>query len=261
MSCPNINSSEFKKTESLIGKQNTYKLFMLTNDYVLDIQENDSPNTAIQKLKLKYNSNEFGNISDSNYQDLVNEINSYNSDSKKINIDQKEDGTYKLSIVGNTIQKPNSNIQVEKNPLNIVARIENNKPLRLPTEKLGFNQQFKEPHSKINFILGKIINQGNCSEEYKFLASFLKGLPNEFKDGDVRAVEGLKRQKGRDGEFGETSHRISVDDSLSEEQMITAFLHEMLHMFTSDVLKNPQTEKQKEIKRAIEVLRQNVKSY
>ena len=52
MSCPNINSSEFKKTESLIGKQNTYKLFMLTNDYVLDIQENDSPNTAIQKLKL-----------------------------------------------------------------------------------------------------------------------------------------------------------------------------------------------------------------
>ena len=261
MSCPNINSSEFKQTESLIGKQNTYKLFMLTNDYVLDIQENDSPNTAIQKLKLKYNSNEFGNISDSNYQNLVNEINSYNSDSKKINIDQKEDGTYKLSIVGNTIQKPNSNIQVEKNPLNIVARIENNKPLRLPAEKLGFNQEFRETHSKINFILGKIINQGNCSEEYKFLASFLKGLPNEFKDGDVRAVEGLKRQKGRDGEFGETSHRISVDDSLSEEQMITAFLHEMLHMFTSDVLKNPQTEKQKEIKRAIEVLRQNVKSY
>jgi len=261
MSCPNINSAEFKQTESLIGKQNTYKLFMLTNDYILDIQENDSPNTAIQKLKLKYNSNEFGNISDSNYQDLVNEINSYNSDSKKINIDQKEDGTYKLSIVGNTIQKPNSNIQVQKNPLNTVARIENNKPLRLPAEKLGFNQQFKETHSKINFILGKIINQGNCSEEYKFLASFLKGLPNEFKDGDVRAVEGLKRQKGRDGEFGETSHRISVDDSLSEEQMITAFLHEILHMFTSDVLKNPQTEKQKEIKRAIEVLRQNVKTY
>ena len=165
MSCPNINSSEFKQTEALIGKQNTYKLFMLTNDYVLDIQENDSPNTAIQKLKLKYNSNEFGNISDSNYQDLVNEINSYNSDSKKINIDQKEDGTYKLSIVGNTIQKPNSNIQVQKNPLNIVATIENNKPLRLPAEKLGFNQQFKETHSKINFILGKIINQGNCSEE------------------------------------------------------------------------------------------------
>lgn len=261
MSCPNINSAEFKQTESLIGKQNTYKLFMLTNDYILDIQENDSPNTAIQKLKLKYNSNEFGNISDSNYQDLVNEVNSYNSDSKKINITQKEDGTYKLSIVGNTIQKPNSNIQVQKNPLNTVARIENNKPLRLPAEKLGFNQQFKETHSKINFILGKIINQGNCSEEYKFLASFLKGLPNEFKDGDVRAVEGLKRQKGRDGEFGETSHRISVDDSLSEEQMITAFLHEMLHMFTSDVLKNPQTEKQKEIKRAIEVLRQNVKTY
>lgn len=261
MSCPNINSSEFKKTESLIGKKNTYKLFMLTNDYVLDIQENDSPNTAIQKLKLKYNSNEFGNISDSNYQDLVNEINSYNSTNDRISIDQKEDGTYKLGIKGNIISKPNSNLQVQKNPLNTVERIQNNRPLRLPAEKLGFNQEFQEPHSKINFILGKIINQGNCSEEYKFLASFIKGLPNEFKDGHVRVVEGLKRQKGRDAEFGETSHRISVDDSLSEQEMITAFLHEMLHMLTSDVLKNPRTEKQKEIKRALEVLRQNVKSY
>lgn len=261
MSCPNIKSSEFKKTESLIGKKNTYKLFMLTNDYVLDIQENDSPNTAIQKLKLKYNSNEFGNISDSNYQDLVNEINSYNSTNDRISIDQKEDGTYKLGIKGNIISKPNSNLQVQKNPLNTVERIQNNRPLRLPAEKLGFNQEFQEPHSKINFILGKIINQGNCSEEYKFLASFIKGLPNEFKDGHVRVVEGLKRQKGRDAEFGETSHRISVDDSLSEQEMITAFLHEMLHMLTSDVLKNPRTEKQKEIKRALEVLRQNVKSY
>lgn len=246
MKCPNINDPSYKESVESIGKENTYRLFSLTGGFNNKVESTDSPNIAIQKLKIRFNANEFGFMKSIVYTSLLNEVNKYNAGNKKINLFQASSGDYYLKINKGNKQSINEDI-LDKTPTieNTIEKVNNTQKSNYAIHKLGLEQPFRENHSHVNFVLNKIINQAEVPSQYKNLAQWLKKLPNEYKNVKLEVVSNLKINKKYNGQYLIDSQKIQLDNSLSQEKLVVTFLHELLHHFTYNTIEHPDSKSSK----------------
>lgn len=273
INCPNKNSEEYKRLVSIRGEAMTHYLW---NKYEGNVPKKEYSNQSDLKV-LENSPSEFkaklekdlyavnGFIKPQSYTYLHNNISNYNllKGYKALSFATTTNGNYyiKLNRKGSIVEP---DILVKKTELNIQDSTRNSSPTNSAANKLGINNSFRENFSKINFILGKILNDESSQSSTKFMAHWLKKLPNDFKNVEIIMVSGLidtYREQARIGNKEDGTISIQIDSNISKDALIRTILHELLHNISSNVIDNPKTAEQKRIVKALTYLRETSKKY
>lgn len=273
INCPNKNSEEYKKLASIRGEAMAHYLW---NKYEGNIPKKEYSNVSDLEI-LKYSPSQFkaklekdlyavnGFIKPQSYTYLQNNVGKYNilKGYKALSFHNTVNGNYyiKTNRKGSIVEP---DILVEKTELNTQDSAINSSPTNQAANKLGLNNTFRENHSKVNFILNKISNDEGSQPATRFMAHWLKKLPNDFKNVEITMVSGLVdtyREQARIGNKEDGTVSIQIDNNISKDVLVRTILHELLHNITGDIIDNPKTAEQKRVIKSLTHLRETSKKY
>lgn len=247
MICPNINDNSWKQLVASRGENTAYFLW---NKYEGKVPESEfsfsasfdlTPQQFIGKLKNDH-PNQNGFFKPITYTNLQKAIYTYNRKKGKnyIVLKQAVTGNYFVIIDKNPVPlNYNSSIQVERTENNTKDNIKNDGSINTSNNKLGFNTEFKDNHSKVNFILNKIANSNSDSIPIgiKYLANWFKKLPNDYKNVPVKLVEPNPKWKGL---YSNERQEIEIINNLPESELAKVFLHELIHHLVNGAIYFPE---------------------
>lgn len=273
INCPNKNSEEYKRLASIRGESMAHYLW---NKYEGNVPKKEYSNVPDLEI-IKYYPSEFkaklekdlyavnGFIKPQSYAYLQNNVSKYNilKGYKALSFATTVNGNYyiKTNRKGSIVEP---DILVEKTELNTQDSARNSSPTNSAANKLGLNNTFRENHSKVNFILNKIANDEGSQPATRFMAHWLKKLPNNFKNVEITMVSGLVdtyREQARIGTKEDGTTSIQIDNNISKDVLVRTILHELLHNISSDIIDNPKTAEQKRVIKSLTHLRETSKKF